>query len=465
MHAFVEDFDEKVKEGLVALGVDFSLHKRIGVAVSGGADSISLLTSLLHVVPNDVSLHVITVNHNLRRKEETESDAQFVQDYCRNMHIACERVDVPRGNIVKKAQEQNVGMEAAAREVRYALFFDFVKKSALSFLCLAHNKNDQIETVLMRFLQGSGAESLSGIPPRRGVYIRPMLGISRTEIETYLSLQNIPYCIDKTNLETVMYRNCIRNVIMPILDKEVSGWQKSIMTLSEKMRDDESVLHDEALKAFERACTVKNECATMDYESFCSEPKAIQRRMMFMMFSAIHADNRMPYRLVSDVMAYARQETVLWKEVSRGISVHCDGTNIFVQKNKKIATEKGFFVTIKQVGSYKAGDFLFDVTMKNDVVCITSEKAESSEGVSRGCSVMLKNLKLPFVIRSRQPGDEIKNSLGEYASVAKIMSDWKCGEKKDSIPVVQQLATAEQDILCIWGEAEGFKNWIVRDIK
>ena len=78
---------------------------------------------------------------------------------------------------------------------------------------------------------------------------------------------------------------------------------------------------------------------------------------------------------------------------------------------------------------------------------------------------MLKNLKLPFVIRSRQPGDEIKNSLGEYASVAKIMSDWKCGEKKDSIPVVQQLTTAEQDILCIWGEAEGFKNWIVRDIK
>ena len=175
-----------------------------------------------------------------------------------------------------------------------------------------------------------------------------------------------------------------------------------------------------------------------------------------MAFSAIHASNRMPFRLVFDVMTHAQQKKNVWKEDSCGVCVQCDGANIFVQKQKKIATESGFFVTIEQVGSYRAGSFIFDVNVKDGHVCIAAENESS---------VVLENADFPFVIRTRQPGDEIKNSSGTYTSVAKILNDWKCGVKKDFIPVVQSLTTAEQDLICIWGEALGFKNWIVRDLK
>ena len=455
MDNFVESFDLKVKKELSLLGVDFSLHKRIGVAVSGGADSISLLTSLVHVIPEDVTLYVITVNHNLRKKEETEGDAEFVQDYCKKLKVFCERADIPRGSIVKDSQQQNIGIEAAARNARYCIFSDFARKYDISHICLAHNKNDQIETVVMRFLHGSGAESLSGIPSCRDIYIRPLLNISRDEIETYLKVQNLDFCTDKTHFETVMYRNCIRNTIMPILDKEVCGWRKSVLSLAGKMRDDDFVLHEMAKKAFDSICSVKDDCAVMNYELFCREHRAVQRRLLFMAFSAIHASNRMPFRLVFDVMTHAQQKKNVWKEDSCGVCVQCDGANIFVQKQKKIATESGFFVTIEQVGSYRAGSFIFDVNVKDGHVCIAAENESS---------VVLENADFPFVIRTRQPGDEIKNSSGTYTSVAKILNDWKCGVKKDFIPVVQSLTTAEQDLICIWGEALGFKNWIVRDL-
>lgn len=461
MNSFVETFDLNVKKELFRLGVDFSLHKRIGVAVSGGADSISLLTSLVHVIPNDVTIYVITVNHNLRKKEETEGDAEFVQDYCRKLNVLCERIDIPRGAIEKDSQQQNIGIEAAARNVRYRFFSDFAKKYDMSHVCLAHNKNDQIETVVMRFLHGSGAESLSGIPSKRDMYIRPLLDISRDEIEEYLKLQNISFCTDKTNFETVMYRNCIRNTIMPILNKEVCGWQKSVLALSGKMRDDESVLHDMAQEAFESSCTVKDCQVVMKYGLFCQESRAIQRRMMYMAFLAIQSANRIPYRLVSDVMEHALHHHSLWKEEACGVCIQCDGTDIFVQKQKKIATERGFFVKIEQVGTYKAGSFVFDVDIKDGQICLAAKE----DSFLDGSSVQFENLDFPFAIRTRQPGDEIKNSSGTYTPVAKILSDWKCGEKKDFIPVVQRLAVAQQDLICIWGEASGFKNWIVKDLK
>lgn len=465
MHAFVDDFDSRLKKELSYLGVDFNIHKRIGAAVSGGADSISLLTSLSHIVPDDVDIFVITVNHNLREKKDTEGDAEFVQSYCKKMNIHCKRVDIPRGDILKQAEARNIGVEAAAREARYNIFADFAKEFNVSHICLAHNKNDQVETVLMRFLHGSGSESLSGIPMKRDLYIRPLLNVGRSDIEYYLELQKIEYCTDKTNFETVMLRNCIRNAIMPILDKECSGWQKAVLSLSAKMKDDETVLHSMAEKAYKNICCKRDDVIILDMNLFCEEPRAIQRRILFMAFSAIGADSRIPYRLVSSVMNHLENKIFrsdiaygnVWKEESSGVSVTCNGSNIFVQKQKKIATESGFFVIIEEVGSYKVGNCFFDVKSKDGdvIIAATNDLGENT--------ISLKNLDFPFAIRSRQPGDEIRNSSGGYTSVMKILNDWKCGSVKDFIPVVQSLSSVEQDLICIWGEAFGFKNWIVRN--
>ena len=168
----------------------FLSENKIGAAVSGGADSVSLLLSLsksFGKIGMKNRLEVITVNHGIREKTQTDGDALFVQNLCESLGISCKVVSFEQGEAAKNAEKRGKGLEEAAREMRYKAFYDFIAEKNLSFLCLAHNQNDQTETILMRLLKGSGSEGLGGIPKRRGKIIRPLLNISRAEIENYLA--------------------------------------------------------------------------------------------------------------------------------------------------------------------------------------------------------------------------------------------------------------------------------------
>src|SRR5574344_1418084 len=240
----VEEFDSLVKNGMIFCGVkkEELTQKHFGVAVSGGADSISLLTSLSHFIPKE-NLFVVTVNHNLRPAEETEGDAFYVESYCKNLNVNCTRFDVPRGKIISLSKERGMGVEEAARFTRYDLFKTFIIEKNISFLSLAHNQNDQIETVVMRFLKGAGSESLSGIPFAREKFIRPLLNIPRDMIEEYLKAQHIEFRTDKTNFDSSITRNFIRNELMALLDKKMFGWKKAVLSVSKKSYDDDKALN------------------------------------------------------------------------------------------------------------------------------------------------------------------------------------------------------------------------------
>ena len=119
--------------------------------------------------------------------------------------------ELQKGLVAALAEKKSIGIEAAARELRYEAFDKFIEQNKLKCLCLAHNKNDQIETVLMRFLQGSGTGGLKGILEKREIYVRPLLDIERFEIEEYLRLNNISFRTDSTNFNSVYLRNRIRH--------------------------------------------------------------------------------------------------------------------------------------------------------------------------------------------------------------------------------------------------------------
>ena len=160
------DFEKKVSRGLAECGVNLFADKSapVGVAVSGGADSVSLLVSLVHICKNPGKIIAVTVNHNLRSEEESGGDAVFVEKLCSSLGVKCRRFDVPRGKILSEAKKNGSGVEDAARKIRYSCFEKFIQETGSSFLCLAHNRNDRIETVVMRFMQGAGTSSLAGIP-------------------------------------------------------------------------------------------------------------------------------------------------------------------------------------------------------------------------------------------------------------------------------------------------------------
>lgn len=188
--------------------------------VSGGADSVCLLFMLRQLQKEyDFSLRVIHVNHMIRGKE-AEADQKFVENLCERLRIPCKVVmqDVPR-----IAKERNWTEEEAGREVRRAAFEEALKEveqsSGKGKIALAHHRDDNVETFLWNLCRGTGLKGLGGMRPVNGPYIRPLLEISRKEIEDYLQSKEISYCMDSTNLDTVYTRNKIRHHVIPRLEE------------------------------------------------------------------------------------------------------------------------------------------------------------------------------------------------------------------------------------------------------
>ena len=452
---FILDFQAKVLENLKLclynLNINLDSCNCAGVAVSGGADSISLLVALKKIL--NIQVKAVTVNHNIRSNEESSADADYVESVCRSLDVKCVRYDVTPGEIFSLAKKLKTSVEDAARKIRYEKFSAFIENEEISFLCLAHNKNDQIETLAMRFLQGSA--NFCGIPMTREKFIRPLLNISRSEIEKYLQLQKIIFRTDRTNFDNQIFRNRIRNKLVPFLDNEFSGWQNAVFSLAEKSR-----VENEALSFFAEQellkidCKFENEKVSFDAEKFSSLPLAIKIRIIFKGIDFVKAFERIPYSFVSS-LALGCFENAGGSECGGLEFSFCNG-RFLIQKKRKVATESGFFVIIEKNGSYQAGEISFEVFLHDDGIFLGTDSSE----------ICLKNLKFPFVFRSRQPDDFVKNSDGSFRQVSKILDDWKTGKLRDSIPLIQNICpeknNSAQEICCVWGSLFGFKDWIVK---
>ena len=185
-------------------------------AVSGGADSLCLILVLSAMCQElGIRLCAVHVEHGIRG-EESIRDAQFVEQFCSQRQIPCK---VFCCEALKYAREQKLTVEEGARELRYQFFRQAAEEFGADKIAVAHNQNDCAETMLFHLVRGSGLRGLSSIPPVRGRIIRPLLCISRQEIETYLAGQNQAFCIDRTNEELVYTRNKIRSQVLPVLSE------------------------------------------------------------------------------------------------------------------------------------------------------------------------------------------------------------------------------------------------------
>lgn len=464
----VSTFDSLVKQGLCsciesgcsANGPDCLEQKRFAAAVSGGADSIALVTALAHLV-NRENLEVITVNHNIRPAEETCGDADYVEQYAAKLGVNCTRIEIPRGKIEALAKERKTGIEEAARLVRYEAFDSFAKEHNIDYLCLAHNRNDQCETVLMRFLQGSSFKGLQGIPSKRERYIRPLLQIDRSQIEQYLVSQNIEWKTDSTNSDTSLLRNKIRRKIMPLLDSEAQGWKTAVLSASEKAREDEEYLSLQAQNSLEQIEWLQSkEGISFDKEAFLSLPKAIQRRIAFTAIEKTCAKERVPYSFIQSVMQGKTAE-------AKGIEAVVKDKRIVVRTKSKLATESGFFVIIKEIGVTAAGPWNVEVSKNPQGSGL--QLTAKSEVLGREGTIILPQLELPFAFKSRQYGDTIQTAQNGQKSIQKIFEDWHIESSqqtegyfdRDVVPVIQVFG-AEQKNVCVWGSLLGYDNWSVR---
>src|SRR5579872_714489 len=191
--------------------------ERIGVAVSGGADSVALLRLLAELRTQlGIQLLVLHFHHQLRGAEADE-DESFVAQLARELGID---FVADRADVAGEARRNGWNLEDAGRRLRYQFFNSVISLRALNRVAVAHTANDQAETVLAHLLRGTGLSGLAGIYPVAGSIIRPLLEIGREELREYLLTLKQPWREDATNLDTSRTRARIRHKLLPLLQQE-----------------------------------------------------------------------------------------------------------------------------------------------------------------------------------------------------------------------------------------------------
>lgn len=193
---------------------------KIVIGVSGGPDSMCLLDSL-YCLKEKLQIEIVVAHINHMIRKEADEETTYVQKYCENKQIKC---FVKKIDVEKLAKEQKIGTEEMGRKIRYEFFKQIAQQENANKIATAHNLNDNVETVLMNILRGSGVSGLKGIEIKRKQnsieYIRPIRECERKEIEEYCQKQNLNPKIDKSNFENIYNRNKIRNNLIPYLKKE-----------------------------------------------------------------------------------------------------------------------------------------------------------------------------------------------------------------------------------------------------
>ncbi len=205
------------------------------VALSGGADSVSLLLLLYE---HGYNVHAAHCNFHLRA-DESDRDEAFCEDLCTRLDVPFHRAHFDTKAYAKLHQ---VSIEMAARELRYGWFEQLRKDIGADGICVAHHRGDSVETVLLNLIRGTGLRGLTGIDPRKGHVLRPLLCVSRNEIMDYLKKKGQDYVTDSTNLKADVQRNKVRLQLLPLMKEINPGVVENISRTSDNLMGAKNVL-------------------------------------------------------------------------------------------------------------------------------------------------------------------------------------------------------------------------------
>lgn len=212
------------------------------VACSGGGDSMCLLHALLALRKTlNITLSVAHFNHQLR--PEAEAEAEFVHNWCAKQDVPCV---IGSGDVAAQATERGLGIEETARDLRYAFLERTRQAVGADRIATAHHARDNSETILLHLVRGSGLRGLGGIPPARGVIVRPLLTVSHATIQAYLTRHQIPYVEDASNLDLTYTRNFLRHQVLPQLEQINPNLHARLWESACQFRQENTYLEEQA---------------------------------------------------------------------------------------------------------------------------------------------------------------------------------------------------------------------------
>lgn len=255
----------------------FAPGQTVVCAVSGGADSVTML-HLLRSLQRELGVMVSAAHFNHRlRGAESDRDEAFVRKLCADWGVP---LSVASGDAAARARETGESIEEAARNLRYAFFASLGQSVAT-----AHTADDNLETILLNFLRGTGLTGLGGIPPKRDFLVRPILCCTRQEVLAYLDAHRLPHVEDSTNAADDCVRNRLRHNVLPLLKAENPSLAETALRTAQLLRQDDAFLDTLAESALQAASTGTR---TWMCSVLAARPDAIRTRAVRKILQSIH---------------------------------------------------------------------------------------------------------------------------------------------------------------------------------
>ncbi|MDR0975783.1 MAG: tRNA lysidine(34) synthetase TilS, partial [Christensenellaceae bacterium] len=393
---------------------------RLGVAVSGGEDSVCLL-HFLNELSGALEIEIVALHVNHKIRETADRDARFVQKLCRELGVECKvaTVDVPTF-----AKENKLGIEAAARILRYNAFEEMAKKHKLDKIALAHHQSDQAETVLLHILRGSGLSGAQGMEAVRGIFIRPFLKTAKQDIIKYNYQHGLNHVDDETNADNNYARNFLRNEIFPLLKRQWRGIEATLSNFAEIAREDNEFIGglvptNEIIRSgnnvkiplawFEFKPSIINRVIAEAFKKLAGAADLESKHIALVIETAKTGENGAKIDLPKGVRAIKEYECLT-----------------LVKKEEPKPTELTY--------SFKVGK----ISIPNFGVIITTKTVSYRDASNRGLMVvdadkLPKNAKWRF----RKDGDVFTKFGGGTATVNKFLGDKKVPARlRDKIPML-----------------------------
>lgn len=437
---------DRVTEYFEALP-DFSTYDRrvrILIGFSGGPDSVCLMSVLSSLSEKlNTELCLAYFNHRIRPENELAEEISFIRKMASEYGLKL-WLGEDKGEIEKESGA--LGVEGAARKARYRFFDMVMAESGSDYLALAHNLDDTVETVVMRFFKGSGLSGLRGIPSVRGNIIRPLCRCSKSEILRYLWENNLQYSVDKTNFGTDYLRNRVRNVLLPQIGEIFPNYAKAVSELGEKV----SAAHDFIKEAAEQELgwEKEEEGYSVSYDAFMAASDAVRTESLYSCFDrfARGQGGELPFRFVKTALAVKslNNNGILLR--GHGFVIRRQGDRLFWKKEAEKNTDEGFFIEIKEKNNNffnLKGNRGFSVEKSLLSLCNKEDIWLPADKVT-GC----------LTVRSRRNGDTLV-SAGCNKKLKKIFSEWKVpADIRSRIPLICD----DRGVLAVWGGMYGFKD-------
>ena len=410
-----------------------SKDKKYIVALSGGADSVCLLLVLRRLGYDVEAAHC---NFKLRG-EEADRDEQFCVELCKKNDI---KIHLVHFDTNFYAISHKISIEMAARELRYSYFENLRRDIGADAVCVAHHQNDCAETVILNLVRGTGIQGLAGIQPKRDNIVRPLLCVSRDEIEGFLADEGQDFITDSTNLDDLYVRNKIRLNIIPMMEKINPAAVQNIVKTAIRLSEANKVFNHSIEEASMRVSDSTAEGLVIDIEKLKKEVST-----EYTLFNILKNYGFNPDQIEAiDSNLEAPTGTIYLSESHQ----------LLFDRGKMIVTERSnsdISLKIPETGKYVFGD-------KGEALKVELKTIDSTFTISKDKNIATldaQNIRFPLIFRNARNGDRFV-PFGMKGS--KLVSDYLTDRHRSLNEKRSQMVVEDADGRIIWLAGERTDN-------